>query len=224
MPKPTFLNLPEEKRKRILSVAMDEFATYPYSKASLSNIVTRAGIAKGSMYQYFEGKRDLYTYILDLAAGEKMAYMKQEINPEADFFTALGLFMMAGTRFNLEHAQLGRIIANAMDSAEEELFHDLFVKGKQMAIDFFEQMLQKGREKGEIRRDIDSRLVANMMYSLAGQGLAEYLLESLGVTMHQYLADPHISQRMTLERTEQVITEVMKFLRHGLQKGANNNG
>jgi len=217
MPKPTFFNLPEEKRKRILDVAMDEFATYPYSEASLSNIVARAGIAKGSMYQYFDDKKDLYTYILDLAAQEKMSYVKRELDQKTDFFTTFERLMAAGTRFNLEHPQLGQVVANALDVPGEGLLHELYSKGREMTIEFFEHMLKEGMEKGEIRGNIDPRLAATLMYSLVGQGLADYLLETLGVTMHEYLANPEISQKLTPERIEYVVTEVMKILRSGFE-------
>ncbi len=63
MPKQTFLNLPEEKRARIVDVALTEFAEKGYTGASITGIVAAAGIAKGSFYQYFEDKDDLYAHI-----------------------------------------------------------------------------------------------------------------------------------------------------------------
>ncbi len=53
MPQATFFNLPEEKRQKILECALDEFAAHDYDSASVSKIVAKAGIAKGSLYQYF---------------------------------------------------------------------------------------------------------------------------------------------------------------------------
>ena len=32
MPKPTFFNLPAQKRERIIEAAIDEFATHPFTK------------------------------------------------------------------------------------------------------------------------------------------------------------------------------------------------
>jgi len=66
LPKQTFFNLPAEKRKLLTDLTLEEFAAHTYHAASLSRIVERAGIAKGSMYQYFEGKLDLYLYALKL--------------------------------------------------------------------------------------------------------------------------------------------------------------
>ncbi|WP_418792078.1 TetR/AcrR family transcriptional regulator [Phosphitispora sp. TUW77] len=217
MPKSTFFNLPEDKRKRILDVAMDEFASHRYSRASLSNIVVKSGIAKGSMYQYFDDKKDLYTYILDMAAKEKMSYMEQAFNEENDFFIAFERLMAAGARFNLEHPQLAQIIANTINGSGESLLHEIYSKSKEMAIKAFEHMLKEGINKGEIRSDIDPGLAASFVYSLLGQGLADYLLETLGATMHDYLANPEISQKFTPERIEHLVAQIMKIVRSGLE-------
>ena len=75
MPQQTFFNLPEEKRQQILQVAIDEFAENEYDNVSISRIVARAGIAKGSFYQYFSDKEDLYGYILGLIAEAKREFM-----------------------------------------------------------------------------------------------------------------------------------------------------
>ncbi len=45
MPKATFWNLPEEKRQRIIDLAVAGFAAHDYAVASLSRIVAQAGIS-----------------------------------------------------------------------------------------------------------------------------------------------------------------------------------
>ncbi|MBQ9330343.1 MAG: TetR/AcrR family transcriptional regulator [Oscillibacter sp.] len=61
----TFLRLPEEKRNRFLDAAWEEFTVVPYAKASINQIVRRAGIPRGSFYQYFEDKSDLFNYLME---------------------------------------------------------------------------------------------------------------------------------------------------------------
>jgi AcrR family transcriptional regulator len=65
LPKLTFFNLPENKRKVLIDAAENEFARVPLYEASIANIVKSAGIPRGSFYQYFENKDDLYFYLLD---------------------------------------------------------------------------------------------------------------------------------------------------------------
>lgn len=65
MPTTTWTHLTPERRERILVAAMDEFGTHGYSTGSLNVIARQAGVAKGSLFQYFAGKLDLFTYIAE---------------------------------------------------------------------------------------------------------------------------------------------------------------
>ncbi|WP_062350039.1 TetR/AcrR family transcriptional regulator [Bacillus kwashiorkori] len=76
MPKPTFFNLPEEKKQLLLKEAVKEFSRASLPEASIANIVKAAGIARGSFYQYFEDKEDLYFYILsDFIQSKRKAFI-----------------------------------------------------------------------------------------------------------------------------------------------------
>lgn len=61
----TFLRLPEEKRSRFLDAAWEEFTRVKFADASINQIVRRAGIARGSFYQYFQDKEALMSYLMD---------------------------------------------------------------------------------------------------------------------------------------------------------------
>jgi len=65
VPKQTFFNLPEQKRKTLVEAAEKEFTRVPLFEASVANIIKMANIPRGSFYQYFTDKEDLYFYILD---------------------------------------------------------------------------------------------------------------------------------------------------------------
>ena len=61
----TFLRLPEEKRSRFLNAAWEEFTSTRFGDVSINQIVRKAGIPRGSFYQYFEDKEDLFLYLLE---------------------------------------------------------------------------------------------------------------------------------------------------------------
>ncbi|MFE1291321.1 TetR/AcrR family transcriptional regulator [Streptomyces sp. NPDC058751] len=65
MPTPTWTRLSPARRERVLVAAMDEFGTHGYSTGSLNVIAREAGVAKGSLFQYFEGKLDLFAYVAE---------------------------------------------------------------------------------------------------------------------------------------------------------------
>lgn len=61
----TFRRLPEEKRKRFLDAAWAEFNRVPIAEVSINQIVQKAGVPRGSFYQYFVDKDDLFRYLME---------------------------------------------------------------------------------------------------------------------------------------------------------------
>jgi len=74
MPTETFLRLPEEKRERFVTAAWEEFLRVPFEEASINKIVLKARIPRGSFYQYFTDKKDLFYYLV----GDMMQYLLTE--------------------------------------------------------------------------------------------------------------------------------------------------
>src|SRR3954467_7246428 len=103
MPKDTFHNLPEARRARLVREAIVEFSDRTYAEASLSQIARRAQIPKGSFYQYFEDKLDLYRWLLT----EEAPRMKREFLAAAGvadlFWTRLETMIERGMAFLVEH-------------------------------------------------------------------------------------------------------------------------
>lgn len=73
MPTSTFFRLPEEKRQRLLDAAWGEFTQVRYADASINKIIQGARISRGSFYQYFTDKDELFAYLL----GDMWAYFTQ---------------------------------------------------------------------------------------------------------------------------------------------------
>lgn len=60
----TFLNLEDKKQERIIQAALDEFSIKSFGDASITSIVKKANISRGSFYQYFGSKENLYQYLV----------------------------------------------------------------------------------------------------------------------------------------------------------------
>ncbi|MBO0488489.1 TetR/AcrR family transcriptional regulator [Vagococcus fluvialis] len=65
MPSNTFFRLEKEKQDKILEASKKEFSKFPLEEASIANIVKEAGIPRGSFYQYFTGKEDVFFYLFE---------------------------------------------------------------------------------------------------------------------------------------------------------------
>mgnify|MGYP001319008504 CR=1 FL=1 len=89
MPRLTFFNLPEHKKQTLLDAAIEEFSRVPLAEASIANIVKAADIPRGSFYQYFENKEDLYFYLLNEELKEKrQKYINKLEKHRGDIFYA----------------------------------------------------------------------------------------------------------------------------------------
>jgi AcrR family transcriptional regulator len=55
-----------ERRQQILLFARDVFAKHGYHAAKIDDIVSAAGVARGTFYLYFEDKRAIFEEIVDL--------------------------------------------------------------------------------------------------------------------------------------------------------------
>ncbi len=169
MPKQTFLNLPEAKRERIVSASIDEFAEYYYHKASITRIVKNAGIAKGSFYQYFEDKKDLFKYIVEKIGEKKMEYLGPEMNniDKSDFFQVIRSMYISGIKFAMENPRLQEIGNNFVKDNDMDLKAEILGDTIPKSNELFVTLINKGIEKGDIDSSIDARFAAHIITNLS---------------------------------------------------------
>ncbi len=97
MPKEAFFNLEKSKQDTILDAAIDEFAEHGFGKASTNRIVKQAGISKGSLFYYFDGKDDLYLHLIRGIVDQFMDEFRKNVqNWPADIFERLKIMTVSG--------------------------------------------------------------------------------------------------------------------------------
>lgn len=81
-----FNNLKPEKQKQIINAAIKEFVRNGFEKASTNEIVKRANISKGSLFNYFNSKKDIYLYLIEYSS-KAIVNLNEEIDlSETDLF------------------------------------------------------------------------------------------------------------------------------------------
>lgn len=203
MPKETFFNLPEEKRQLICDVAIEEFAAYAFERGSVNRIVAKCGIAKGSFYQYFEDKQDLFLYLIRLAGEKKLTYISPVmVNPDQhDFFTLIREMYVAGIRFANDHPGYAEISKRMLANKEGPIYRKVMVDNVPTANAFFEGLLESAVVRGEVRADIDIKMTAFMIVSL-----------------NQLAMEYHTGQSADVfgENMIEMVDELLAFLKHGI--------
>jgi len=187
VPKQTFFNLEAEKRQAIIDAAVREFAEHPFEQASLTKIVEDCGIAKGSMYQYFDDKLDLYMYIVDLAYEQKKAYVSRAFSLEGDIFQILNEYYRLSYEFALDHPLLHQVANKFWDSRSAALSAEL-EKGRLSRARDFAQVLHEAMEEGIVNSDLDPEAVF-FVYHAVGKELIDHFHQGCDDRLLQQILD-----------------------------------
>lgn len=163
MPKETFNNLSEDKKRKIFEAAVKEFSSRRFSEASINQIVKNAEIPRGSFYQYFNDKEDIYLYMYEQIGKEKreIGLHSEIVDRSADIFevcmqTTKATFEWA--RHNPEYMRISTFLE--IDDSE------FITKLRADTLEKFAELIERDKERGLIKQDVDSRFVADMIYTL----------------------------------------------------------
>jgi len=215
MPNQTFFNLPDEKREQILQVAINEFAENDYDSVSISRIVARAGIAKGSFYQYFADKEDLYAYLLGSLADAKTQFLSLD-HPDPQhigIFAYLRWMTEMGVAFQLTYPKLSRIWLRAINTSSLPRSFDAYMRAASLA--FYQRLIEVGKEQGDISPGIDSELAA-IVFDAILTSVSKY------VTEHVIKAGIAVGQNnralFDLPEVKELFNRAVDIIEHGMRK------
>ncbi len=213
MPTDTFFNLPDDKRERFLTVAIDEFADNDYRNASVSRICREAGIAKGSFYQYFADKKALFMYLLDVAVAEKRALLAQIEVPEGmRLFAKLRWLFEMQAQFDFAHPRLAEVGSRAL-YGELPFRDDVLETLREQATVAYRQMVLEGIAEGSVREDVAVDTAVFMLVSIFNE-LGNHLQKRLNLTPQTMM-----TRQLTPEEwaeAGQIFDDLIQLLQNGL--------
>lgn len=180
MPKDTFYNLNEEKKKKIFDAAVKEFAARRFSDASINQIIKTAEIPRGSFYQYFDGKEDIYLYVIKEMSKDKWGALQRAgvEDIEKDFFSTIrekvvALFELG--KGNPDYAQIALF---------QEMDDNQFIrKLRGDSTKRWKEIIERDKERGLIKSEIDADVMIDMFYNFV---LLNYY--QVGLDEEKYLA------------------------------------
>lgn len=209
MPKQTFCNLSDEKQQRIIDASMKEFAEHPYLKTSINRIIEEAEISKGSFYQYFSNKKDLYKYIIDQATDTKMQFLAQKLQnyQQLEFFDLLRKLFVAGIQFKREYPLFSEIGDRLLNGSNESLKKEVYADSRPKSNEFFEKLLEEAINKGEVDSKIDIRFTA-------------YILTDFSITIVSYFFEYHNPDN--LDEIMNYVDKMLYIMKNGIAKEEKN--
>ncbi|MDN5761642.1 MAG: TetR/AcrR family transcriptional regulator [Microlunatus sp.] len=179
MVRPRFANLAPEQQQAILRAALDEFATHGFHDASLNRVIEAAGISKGSMYYYFEGKEDLYTYVARIEVERLLA----EVGPfsvpsqgDADaFWSTLADYYLRLMTALTASPQLAALIRGWAAASKTPALQEAQQQLEQGMWPWLVQTLAAGQRVGAVRSDLPAALLIAVVVGM-GQAMDTWLV------------------------------------------------
>lgn len=206
MPKQTFYKLPQEKQARILAAAKREFTRVRYSDASINQIVRAAGISRGSFYQYFEDKQDIFWYFLqDFKKQIISAFFKLIRDMSGDFLAALSIFMADFIGEVYREPERGFRVLISEPWVFERIWVDMTYQGKD---DMEACRMQRG----------DAVAIDWSLYDLQDEAEICTFLHILGAVIRDGLREIFLGRELPLEDAKQLFYERLNSLRRHYEK------
>ena len=211
MPKQTFLNLPEEKRETIFNAAVEEFAQYGLENASTNRIVKNSGIAKGSFYQYFEDKQDVFMHVLSVIEQKEREFFKDKPPPgnHLDIFHFFHWMVKTGMEFGLSHPRMIQAAWRVL-LGEGLYYGKNFSEYRQKTKQVLTEMIEQAIARDEVDPSVDVELAVMIMETWSN-AITTYML-------NEGMKQKDILKWMRSRKTQETIDKLLYVMEYGLRK------
>ena len=163
------------KYKQIIEAAVVVIAENGYHQSQISKIARQAGVADGTIYLYFKNKEDVLISVFK----EKMAMFVQKINEviAGKETAAEKLFVMIESHFKILSSDKKLAIVTQLELRQSN--KDLRFKINEVLKEYLsvlESILEYGKERGELKADLDIRLARQMIFGTMDETATTWVL------------------------------------------------
>lgn len=206
-----FKKLAPEKQEKVFQAAVGEFASHGYRNASMNNLVKTAGISKGSLFQYFRTKSDLFDKVVEISLSRVKQFLRKvrDDTERLSFFQRLEQLLRSGFSFIDEHPLLAKVYFQLLQSGEAPFGSERMIFLRQQATDFLAEIIEDGVARKEIRADLDARRVAFLMNCILETLLRAYYTEFLASGLGLYHGNS--------ENLDKWVFTTIEFIKSGVE-------
>jgi TetR/AcrR family transcriptional regulator, fatty acid metabolism regulator protein len=172
---------PDDRRRQLLEAATWVFARKGYRRAQISDVIARAGVARGTFYLYFKSKEQIFLAIVeDFHASIKAALSSAESESAAGGAPASPQALLEASArrwitFFASHRDQTIVIlkeASSIDPRFEKGFADL----RGSAVRFLAGRFKRLQDEGLANRTIEPEFFARLQLGMFDELLNAYVL------------------------------------------------
>lgn len=211
LPKRTFNRLDDDKKERVMRAAIEEFQAHGFENAKIEGIAQNAGVAKGSIYQYFDDKKELFLYSVTWAIENFMKMIdRQTPLKDMDVYE----YFLSGSRERFEMIRKEPLLISFAIDFSQGKYGSLAVEInrelKRVGEEYELKLIANGKKRGTIRDDLDDKILL-----LFFQGVTEkFNMEILAMAKN---FESELSEEQFNE-TESLVKSMVTLLKQGMER------
>jgi AcrR family transcriptional regulator len=193
----------EKKKERIIEAAAELFSNKNYHEVMMDDVAKLISVAKGTVYNYFTSKEELYFTIIHTRMENLLSILKQKIESENSSIDSLRAFVVHLYMFMMKHRKFFLIYQRESLNKQNSFCEELLLLEKQMRL-MIMQIISKGEEEGVFRKvdeEFAISLILGSVYGAVQRGISNNIQPEDSVVEKEELFD---------------------FVLHGLYSGFNN--
>jgi AcrR family transcriptional regulator len=170
-----------ETRRALLEAGLREVVEKGLDSPSLDEICARAGYTRGAFYVHFKDRDDFLVQLLDWLIGSFIERILRAEAPEDDLLPAIARYTDALAANDLPQDRSGLRLAQMLEAGNRfPLVRHRFQALYRQAFERLRTRIRVGQAQEQVRRDVDSGVLATM---LVGMALGGSVLKDVGVDL-----------------------------------------
>ncbi len=166
-----------QNRLRLIHSAVEAFAAQGLKGANINLISTGAGLGKGTVYNYFPSKEELFAVVIDWAGAQLVPEIKKAQPSEGAIDRRLKGLISALLGFYRERPELAKMLIRCV-SAHRVEHQRAILAAFEPFLARLQDVLSAGIERRELRPDLDPFLSAVTLWGMVNHQAAFHWLVS----------------------------------------------
>jgi AcrR family transcriptional regulator len=177
----TFRRLDPQRQEAIVAAILDEATEHGPATLNIKRVAKRAGVAVGSLYQYFPDRDGMLQFAVELC----VRYVTDAFEGFRPYLAAMPLrdalsaYLVGGIEWSKTQAGLLKLFARAAYQGDPELGESLVRPVANLLREMVHDILDAASERGELRPGVDlesaTRIVHALMIAAGDSQLLPYL-------------------------------------------------
>lgn len=172
-----FLKKNRPKYNQIIEAAVEVIAENGYHASRVSNIASRAGVADGTIYLYFENKEDILISVFK----ERMGFFVKQVEKSISERESASdkLHTLINSHFSQLNDDLNLAIVTQLElrQSKNELRREINNVLKTY-LDIIDSIVFLGIESGQFRNDINPKLIRQMIFGTLDETVTSWVMKS----------------------------------------------